>query len=535
MKKYILAIITTLFMSQSFAINIGGLAVTVSFCQNIQKLGSIVNSYTQVQWPTGGAVGVTQGVLQNTSAVMVMCDYIMKLESLNTTQAIFYTASTLNDMTGKKWDAHLQQADRTFNIAHSLYDFEKGDIRKGALESASTHRELNEYIKETRQWSSKTFNGEDADVRTRAQRENDMQRFAGVAYQRAIIKEMVSCPEPTDDKNYAEIYKNKIKPLEKQQQRHQEDYMFFKERLLFMGPKFMGNDKEMQEYIALIEKMENNGVWYDPETIYLNEETVKVSQTAKGSDGYPLKEKQTLKREAQVFTAKTTDSIFNDFKSKYAESWKSFVAGQIIGNGISGILDDPTARFQRDFVNLNYECQDRRLMEGIDSENRNYYQILEQKKAECIAKVKMDQKQAESLISYYTNKLKDSLFLFKQTNAKIWTIESKELKRTRVVTKSTAGNFQQEQVSCSQSLTPAEMDKLMLKQQSVSNELNEMLVKEAIKQNIREEEEKKQRDKINQEMAIRTMVIEEKAKRREKERNTVQQISAPRGGIGVKK
>jgi len=537
MKKliFIFAFLLINLPQKSSAVNIGGLSVTVSFCQNIQKLGSILNSYTQVQWPTTGAVGVTVGVLQNESAVMVMCDYIIQLQNMDTTQAIFYSASTLNKLTDNKWKEHLDQADRTWNIANTLYDFENGESRKGTLESASTHRELDEYIKDSRQWASKTFNGKDADVRTRMQRENDMNAFSQAAYQRAIIKEMISCPEPTDNKNYANIYKNKIKPLEGPRDIAQEDYMFFKERLLEMGPRFMGNETDLKAYVELVEKMENNGVGYKISDTTISETTTKNSKTAKDTNGKPVKEKSTISRPIQVFEARLNDTVFSSFKEKYSEAWKSFVNGKIISNGIDGLLNDPVAKFQKEFVNLNYECSERKIMSGYDINKQDYYLEYDKRRAECEAQVIVDQKKAESLISYYTDKLKESLYSFKSKNAQIWTTESKELKRTRVVTTASQGSFTQEQVSCAQDLTPAEMDKLMLKQQSVNNDFTEMLAKETMKQNIREEEEAKQLKALNKEYSIMLEMVDRKAEERRREQNTALPMTAPKTGLGIKK
>lgn len=112
------------------AVDLGPFSVTVGFCAQIQKVGAILNSFTIVQWPVGGFPGITMGMLQNTSVIMDFCNYITQLEQLDTNQAIFFSANYLNTLTGKKWDDHLQQADRTWNLANSVYDFENGETRK---------------------------------------------------------------------------------------------------------------------------------------------------------------------------------------------------------------------------------------------------------------------------------------------------------------------------------------------------------------------------------------------------------------------
>src|SRR5690606_13415393 len=119
---------------KALAVNLGPFSVTNAFCKKVDQVGAILNSFTVVQWPTTGYPGITMGMLSQSSVLMDFCTYINQLEHLDTTNAIFYSANYLNTLTGKKWDDHLQQADRTFNLANSLYDFENGQQRKGALE-----------------------------------------------------------------------------------------------------------------------------------------------------------------------------------------------------------------------------------------------------------------------------------------------------------------------------------------------------------------------------------------------------------------
>lgn len=530
----LLFILTFFIRKEAKAVDIGPFAVTIGFCQNIQKLGSIVNSYTQVQWPTTGYPGITMGLLSNTSVIMDFCNYIIQMEQLDSTQAIFFSANYLNTLTGKKWDDHLQQADKTWNIANSVYDFENGGTRKGALESASTHRELNEYIKDTKQWSSKTFNGKDADVRTRAQRENDMQRLAGAAFRRAITKEMTNCPEPTNNKNYIQLYQEQIAPKEKIRDESQEDYMFYKDKLFTMGPKFMGSETEIEKFIEEIEKIETFGVYYETKDSVVSDTTIKNSKTKKDANQKPVKEKQKITRSVQSFTAKIKDEMFNNFKTKYADRWTTWVQGTIYSNGSYGFLDNAESRVESEFIDLNYECNERKLMQGIDSDKSDYDFQLDKKRAECLASVQMDQKKIENLLNYYITKLQSSLYKFKNANAQIWTIESKELGRSRVISSKNQGDFQQEEVTCSANLTPAEMDKLALKQQSINNEFNEIIARETTKQSIAEESERKQNEEYMKEKSIQKHMIEKKNQELENAGKINSGIIPPKSGLGKK-
>ena len=520
---------------QAQAVDLGPFSVTVGFCAQIQKLGAIVNSTTIVEWPTTGYPGITMGLLQNTSVLMDFCSYITQLESLDTSQAIFFSANYLNTLTGKKWDAHLQQADRTWNLANSVYDFESGTTRKGAMSSESTYRELNDYALETKQWGSKTFNGRDADVRTRGQKEADMQRFAGAAYRRAILKEMTACPEPTDSTKYGEIYKAKIQPLVQPRDDAQEDYLFFKEKLLDMGPKFLNGESELATYVTEVELMETGGVGYQVTETKRTDTSVKNDPTKKGADGYPVKDKVDIQRYTQSFTARINSDPFTKFNSKYEERWKSYVEGQVLGAGSFGILDNPTKRVEDDFKELSYKCNERKLSSGMDQNSPSYDVDLAKKIKDCKDQENQNIKDVKNLLVYYTTQLQNSLYQYKTANAKMWSFESQYLGRTRVVTANTQGQFATEEVSCAQNLTPAEMDKLALKQQAVNNELNEIIAKEVLKQSAREEMEQKQRAEADKEASIRKNMVDKKAADQKTQDRLNTGISPNRSGIGGSK
>lgn len=521
-------------VQEAKAVNLGPLSVTIGFCQQIEKIGAIVNSFTVVQWPVGGFPGITIGMLSNTSVVMDFCAYITQMEQLDTASATFFTANYLNTLTGKKWDDHLQQADRTFNLANSIYDFENGSTRQGAFESAGTYRQINDYVKDSYKWSNKTFNGRDAELQTRGQREADMQRLAGAAYQRAILKEMMNCPEP-QDKDYGKIYQQLIAPQEVKKAEAEEDYSYYKEKLLSMGPRFLDNVDEMTKFIEEVEKLENNGIGYDIKKATVKVQTKKADPKKKDAEGKPVQNTVTLSRDYQDFSVKIVDGAWKNFDQKYNERWKNYVTMSIMAAGSFGLLDNPTARAEAEFRDLGFECGERKLMRGYDRNKGDYDYTLEKAQKECRANTQMNEKKASNLFSEFTKEMQNALYRYKGANAIIWTIESREMGRTRVVTPgaTSSAGFQQEQVKCSETLTPAEMDKLGLKQQAVANELNEMLYQETMKQTIMKENQMKAQSEFMKENNIRQDQIEKKKKEQELQRSVGPSIQPKRGGINT--
>ena len=194
---------------------IGPFSINQKYCRQIQQISAILNSYSNVQWPAAGA-GFSFGIVQNESVVLKLCDFLIKLESLDTEGMIRAGGMLLNEMTNKKWNHHFQQADLLWNTGNSFYDFRGGGgFRQGALTSASGHARLLSFSSK----SKKYFNGGKMDgkgdtIETRAERRQELMTLQRNAHQRAILKEASACPKPTGNKNYQKDYQTKVLPLE---------------------------------------------------------------------------------------------------------------------------------------------------------------------------------------------------------------------------------------------------------------------------------------------------------------------------------
>lgn len=515
------------------AVSLGPFEVGLGFCQQVQKLSAILNSYTIVQWPVGGFPGVTMGLLSNTSVVLDFCGYLVQLESMDTTNAIFFSANYLNQLTGKKWDDNFQQIDRTWNLANTLYDFDSGEARKGALESASTHRELNDFIKDSSQWYNNRFNGKDSDIKTRQERESQMNRISNLAYKRAILTEATNCPEP-DGTQYAQIYDKNIKPLEKIKDQAQEDYDFYRSKLYEMGPRFLNNEAELRTYQTALEGLVVKGVSYGV-TTKSESYTTQLPTKKLDENKKPIISKTTKKRNVNTYTVQINDKPYTDFKNDYSDQWKTWVTAQFIAAGSYGLLDDPQSRIEDEFKDLNYECNKNKLARTLDDTRASYEQDVEKKYQDCLTSVKMNQKTSENLFNYYVTQMQNSVYKLKKNNALIWSLESKYLGRNRSITvaNNATENYQQEDVKCDANLTPAEMDKLQLKQQGVENALNEEIAKEVMKQNIMMDEQNKQQEAYTQDQLEKTKFAQKKMNDEKQARtNTGTVISPIRGTPG---
>src|SRR5690606_35091825 len=104
------------------------------------------------------------------------------------------------------------------------------------------------------------------ELKSRGESERDMNAFANTAYRRAILKEALTCPAgntASGDKDYDKIYNTEIRPQEVIRDEQQDDMEFFKDKLYSMGPRFSNNQKDLDKYIAGLEKLITQAINYE--------------------------------------------------------------------------------------------------------------------------------------------------------------------------------------------------------------------------------------------------------------------------------
>lgn len=513
MKKLVFSITFSILLliqpTPAKAVSLGGLEVNLSFCSQVSKLAGILQAYTIVQWPVAGVPGITMGMLSNNSVVLDFCDFLTQLEQMDTTNAVFFSAQYLNQLTNKKWDDNFKQIDRMWNLTNSLVDLETGTYRQGALESASTHREINDFIKDSSDWYSNRFNGTDSDIKTRSEREAQVNSLARISYQRALLKEATNCPEPNTDINYANLYSKQVAPLEKARDEAQEDMQFYKDFLYSMGSKLSANASEATQYYADLEKLPLLGVTYKQVSSKGEKTTYKPKKSGSGANATVTQEKQTIDTVVQTTTAVQNDEYFNAFKNAYADKWKTWVTAQWVSQGSYGLLDDPEAKVVAEFKDISSECNKSRIARKLDDTKSTFEKDLEAEFKRCQDNVNVNQKNSENLLNYYLTKYSNAIYAYKNNSAKMWSFESKYLGRNRSISQNTStDNFQQEEVKCEANLQPIEMEKLKLKLQNVEAELNQQIATESFKQTVMMQEQQNQQQKVMKEANSRNSMIE---------------------------
>ena len=495
-------------------------------CQGAQTVGlilsqypnlSIFNSIQALPFPPFVGPGIEFGLSSRTSVIIVMCDLLTDIAAGDTQHAIYATGTALNTLTDNKWGDHLDLADRTWNLANTLYDFEAGEMRKGTLSSAATHREINDYMKTSYGWYNKTFNGTDAQLKNRGEREQDMNKLSSLAMRRSILTESTNCPDPSQsgNPNYDKVYKTEIKPAETAKDEANNDIEFIRQKLSEMGPRFVNDERELSKYLSGIERMMSQGIAYKISYKAKIETKKKPHLTKKDKEGKPVRTDVSLKTQTQEWTTQSFTEVFNNFKKDWSSQWSSWVTVQFVQSS-QGLLTNGRERVEAEFMDMNFECGMGKLMRGVDVNRPDYDKLSEERYQKCLTETKMNQKKAENLLEYYATQLQSNLKKLKDANAKIWTAESWYLGTMRSVnTKDATEGYQQEQVACADGnkLTPAEMEKLSLKQQSVNTELKELITKQQSKKtNLMEMEAKANADQL-EELKKRQSFSEQQGKR----------------------
>lgn len=507
--KHLLAALTIILVSTSAkAIDLGPFDVTYTFCKDTQKIGSILNAFQLTQWPVAGLPGMVIGMTQRTSPIVDLCSYITQVKSADTADAIFLSAEKLNAISKKGFDDELALTKATFSLANSTYDFNTGKRRAASLDSVYMATRVGHYMKNVNKYVVKQRKEEEE----QAEQEKVME-LAKLARERAIIQEASTCPVPKTNKDFSQVYKNEYEPIIKKRDYFQKDAEFLQKMLVDMGPRFLKSAADWKGYDDALKQVYANGVTYDTS---IRNETVQTNQKtgAKNTDGTAKVEKVDKVKQSQVFTVRLNESAFSAFNGKYNNKWMNWV-----GDYWASVARESGGpeRLQKEFGEIANDCNPARLGgEQFDDYDPRQKTELRKRLERCEANKNMDKRRAMALLEYYVRELKQSLYMYKQYTAKIWTLDSYYLGRNRVVTVSMKEDVAREDVVCSDNLSIADMQLLSLKSQTVNTQLNESIATESMKQSTMMEAQMEQEQQMREDGKIRRELLQRDKDERER-------------------
>lgn len=514
---------------------LGPFAVGYEFCQRVQQIAPILQVYSNVQWPLLGNPGFSFGLVQNESVIMKICTFIIQLESLDTEGAIFHTARALNELTGNKWDAELNQADLTWNVANSVYDFRgNGGFKQGALTSAQTHQRLLDLADKTAKYfqkkKQKPGDPDPEGIEDKAERRAKLDKIAQLSYQRAILAEATSCPAEKATTNNQELWQNQMIPQKENIDKKRENIKYYQEMMMKMGPDFLVDVNELQDFKTSIQNIIDKGYKFDY-TIRYTDVKRKAATGKLNKDGTPEVKETVDKKPYQLITVQQNYQVFSDFNNKYSKKWKEYVNGQFWTNGTVGLFDDKKGRIEAKYRSYAFECSETNLKDKMTVKDRSdpaYIPELTRLAKECEESLKVREKDVESILEKYSRLLESDLRSAKQSQAKMWTFESKFI-GTMPLEKETTNSaeakqqeivrmkaIQAPQKECRAEFTPAEMSKLNLDLQNVNNELTQTIAENQVKRQMMEDTKAQ----------AENQALEDVAKNNDREKAKIQRIKS---------
>lgn len=502
--KIITSFILTFLMYSStvFAVDLGPFNVTMDFCKDVNKIGSILNAFNITSFPVAGLPGIASMVTMRTSPIVDMCSFINQVRSADTAEAIFLSAEKLNSITKKGNDDEIALARATFNLANSQIDFRTGKRRASSLDAVYTAQKLGDYMRKFNKYQDKQRKKQE--TQEQAEQINNLAR---IARERAILEETSKCPVPKDTKDYSQVYASEYQPQITDQEFYQRDMEFAQRMLVEMGPRFLKSVTEWKLYDETLQKILTDGVTYNQSTKTQNLTSWKKTNQ-KNPDGSFIQEKETVKKDAQVFSIQVNDKYFNQFESKFGYKWSDWVIEY--WNKVKADSGNEDG-LKKEFSVFAEECAPSKLSgKSFDPFSSRDQQEYDRKAEDCSKQIGMDRKKAVSYFSLYLRILKNAVTGYKRAKASIWSLDSLYLGRNRVVTTSMKDDVAREDIVCSDSMSMADMQMVALKSQSVNVKINETIAEESVKtsQILQQQEERereiKEDQRIRQEIANRT-------------------------------
>lgn len=442
-------------------------------------------------------VGFTLGMIQDDSPIMQTCNVVINIDKADTQGIILQTGSYLNQLSANKFDEELNAVDKVLNTSNSIYDFKDGTYRQGALTNSNNHMKLVGVLDATTRVYNKRVQNRNEGLETKAQRRMQIEQVSAAAYRRAIIQESTHCPTPQGNKNHAQLWSGYVPIRQERINEEKGNADYFYESLTRMGTDMITDVNESQSYMNSLNNLRFQGFRYSATpTIYSQEDTEQTSQLDKS--GTPKKKPVTKTKKVNTFTVSVNSQALNNFRTKYAKKWKTYIQGELLSAGTFGLLDDKKGRIEAKYRNYAFECSERRLARtlGLAPADPLYQTRVGAAQLECRDRLKIRQNEIESVFENYVNQMINSLQVLYQNQTEVWNFEATKMGYNREVdtidSAGPAGNYQTTQVSCSDKLEIHEMKQLKVENKKANNELKEAWVKAKVENNMRKEEEAKQ-------------------------------------------
>jgi hypothetical protein len=500
----ILGIFSVLFgiPQNSRAVGIGPFEVTKGFCEQHENLSGIINAFSNVKWPVTGVPGIAMGLLSTDNVIVTYCDFIIKLEQLDTEEAIWAAAELGNELFDNKFDDHLELAKDTWDLANTPgANLTEGEFDKSKILTPRYAKRLNNYFRDSTSFYNKhvadSASGE-IDNRTRSQREGDLAKMVNLSRKKAILDDRTNCANIDDKKdktNFESIQENEVDPLQDEIDEFNDTANEHRDMINDMIYKITSDEKDMVKFIKEFNHLTHYHTQLKSEWKKYNESSTErvekgnVDTTDALADKTEVKTK-TIEQNYQEYKVVENPKELDTFNGSWGKRWKDHVTTGVASNH-KGLLANPRAKVEAEYDDFSTECGRGKLSRenSLDDEDPDYDRKLEKLEVDCKEKGRLSVAKAGGLFQSHVIKYTDALKEAKVRRAKIWTLESKYLGVNRSVAFSTKKDkpwepeYKREVVTCSDSSSPALIQKQSQEIQKLNVEYASLTVEQQIKQN----------------------------------------------------
>jgi hypothetical protein len=518
-------------------VNLGNFgAQAKGICDNIQKLGAIMNAFQIINWQAIGMPAVVLGMSQRANPLMDFCAYLTQLDQLSTEDAIFFSANYLNELTDAKAEEHISWARNTWTLKNSIQD---GNIERLKNDPSSFSNnlgfvaayssELNDWIDNTYYIGTKTASGKGERLGTRTEREMEMQMIAQESAKSALYSSSANCANSdklSDKQRGKEIteYQKSLDKHKRMMDKEQEAVEFYTDRMRKMTAKIAYSQDNQKEYLDMIDDLRTKSIRYRPPTSTKVKYTTmlpveekrggKVTYKRK-KDGQVVYAEKKVERVAYIYKLEYNDALIEKIREELSSKWKSYVTANLKSKGLLKINTkwnqgslSAWEEVEEEFVdrdrekerekeneteNFNFTCAEKRVQEErgivrLPNEGQEQFNVRVKIEVDrCLKKQQITMGEAKNLMNYYVQQTINSLRRMRQSEAEIWTMESKLLGRNRLIPLNKNNPGSAIEAKCDDKLEPGQIMELQLKQQAVTNNLISSLAKNDSQRRVKED------------------------------------------------
>lgn len=484
--------------------NAGSVVASLSAgCQKLKGNGlyqsavNLIPQYVTATSPVMPYVGFAVGSSSHKSMLMNLCELFIGIDSASTQGIILQTGAFLNDLSGNKFDDAYNLADKSFNLANSIYDFDNGKYRVGAMTNASTHQKIVDEMNAMTKLYQKRVNNKDVEgMETKSQRKNELARLSQASYQRAVLKEATNCPAPSGTTDFLTKYSNYVLPKKSIIEDEKINTSFYYDMLMKMGPDFLVEVVDVSEFSNSLNQIMHWSFSYIQAQQYFEQKDSQLTGYL-DRDGKPERKDQKVRKKINVYTTRFNDQNLSSFKKKYVKMWESWVKSQYLTTGTFGFLSDKKGRIEEKYRSYAFECSERNIIksQSLSKDDSEYNKKIAVAAQQCFENLKIRENDVKNIMELYIEKLIASLKNQKKAEVDIWNFEAQNLGYNRDVANVTKpGNpkeYSQTEVVCSNTLEPSELGKLSMKTNAVNLSLKEQWMQADSKELMMEEERAK--------------------------------------------